>query len=162
MADRLAHPPHLPVAALVQDELEPGRAEPADAGRRRDPVLELDPFGERAQRVVVRLLPGLDLVDLLDAVAGMREPVRERAVVREQERAGRVDVEPPDRDDARLVVDEADDGGPPLRVAGGRDDAGAACSGARRRGVCFATGCPSTSTTSRDLHERVQLARARR
>ena len=69
VADRLAHPPHLTVAALVQDELEAGRAEPADAGGRRHPVLELDPFGERAERLVVRLLPGLDLVDLLDAVA---------------------------------------------------------------------------------------------
>ena len=32
VADRLAHPAHLPIAALVQDELEAGRAEPADAG----------------------------------------------------------------------------------------------------------------------------------
>ena len=52
----------------------------------------------------------------------MREPVRERAVVREQERARRVDVEPADRDDPRLVLDEADDGRPALRVARGRHD----------------------------------------
>ena len=53
----------------------------------------------------------------------MRQRVRERAVVREQERPGRVDVEPADRDDARVVLDEADHRRPSLRVAGGRDDA---------------------------------------
>ena len=46
----------------------------------------------------------------------MREPVREIAVVREQERSGRVRVEPPDRDDAGLVGHELDDRRPPLRV----------------------------------------------
>ena len=77
----------------------------------------------------------------------MREPVRERAVVREQERAGRVDVEPPDRNDPRLVLDELDDGRPAVRVARGRDHA---------RGLVQehvgellpATGSPSTSTSS--------------
>ena len=54
----------------------------------------------------------------------MREPVREQPVVRQQERSGRVGVEPADRDDARLVRDELDDGTAPLRVARGRDDAG--------------------------------------
>jgi hypothetical protein len=41
----------------------------------------------------------------------VREPVRELAVVREQERAGRIRVEPPDWDDARLVLDEPNDRG---------------------------------------------------
>src|SRR5207248_11441926 len=41
---------------------------------------------------------------------------------REQERAGRVGVEPPDRDEAsRVVGDELDDRRPTLRVARGRD-----------------------------------------
>ena len=53
MADRLAHPAHLAVAALVEDELEAGRTEPAHARGRREPVLELDALGERAQRLVV-------------------------------------------------------------------------------------------------------------
>src|SRR5579863_7052392 len=53
----------------------------------------------------------------------MREPVRERAVVREEKRAGRIDVEPPDGDNARRERDELDDGAPPLRVASGGDDA---------------------------------------
>ena len=53
----------------------------------------------------------------------MREPVGEVAVVREQEHAARVDVEPADRHDARLVTDEIDDGRAALGVAGRRDDA---------------------------------------
>ncbi len=41
----------------------------------------------------------------------MREPVRELAVVAEQQRTGRVGVEPADRDEANLVLgDELDDG----------------------------------------------------
>ena len=117
VADRLAHPPDLAVAALVEDELEAAGAEPADPRGAVRPSSSSTPSASAPQRVVVRLLPGLDLVHLLDPVAGMREPVRERAVVREQERAGRVDVEPADRDDARLVLDQVDDGRPSLRVA---------------------------------------------
>jgi hypothetical protein len=48
--------------------------------------------------------------------------VRELAVVREQERARSCRVEAADRDDARLVLDELDDRGPPVRIARGRDD----------------------------------------
>ena len=125
MADRLAHPPHLVLAALVQDELDARRGRagargPARCGR---PRARPPRAAAGAPRRRAPLDVG-DLVDLLDAVARMREPVRERAVVRQQQRAGRVDVEPPDRHDARLVADERDDGRPPLRVARGRDDAG--------------------------------------
>ena len=68
------------------------------------PVLEL------LERVVGRVALDLGLVDLLDLVARMREPVRELAVVREQERAGRVGVEAADGHDPRGMVDELDDG----------------------------------------------------
>ena len=47
----------------------------------------------------------------------------ERPIVREQERARRVLVQPSNRDDARLRRDELDDGRAPVRVARGRDDA---------------------------------------
>ena len=49
--------------------------------------------------------------------------MREISVVRQEERAGRVDVEPPDGDDARFERHEIDDGPPPLRIARGRHDA---------------------------------------
>ena len=50
--------------------------------------------------------------------------MREIAVVREQERTCRIDVESPDRHDARLGRHELDDGPPPVRIARCRDDAG--------------------------------------
>ena len=122
MADRLAHAPHLAVPALVEHELEPGAAEPTHAGRRGRPVLELDSGGQ--SRHTLPSVGALDVghVGLLDAVARMREPVRQLAVVREQERAGRVDVEPADRDDARLVADEVDDRRRALRIPRRRHD----------------------------------------
>ena len=49
VADRLEHPPHLAVAALVEHELDPRRPEPPDARRRRRPVVELDALA-RARR----------------------------------------------------------------------------------------------------------------
>ena len=73
-------------------------------------VVELEPRPELLERIVRGLALDLGLVDLLDLVARVREPVRELAVVREQERAGRVGVEAADRNDARGVVDEVDDG----------------------------------------------------
>ncbi len=50
--------------------------------------------------------------------------MRERAVVREEKGAGRVDVQPTDRDDARIARDEVDDGAPALRIPRRRDHAG--------------------------------------
>ena len=54
----------------------------------------------------------------------MREPVRELAVVCQQQRAGRVDVKPADRNDACSVVDEVDHRATAARIARGRDHAG--------------------------------------
>ena len=50
--------------------------------------------------------------------------MRERPVVRQQQDAGRVGIEPADRHDAGRVIDELDDRRPALRVAGGRHDSG--------------------------------------
>ena len=97
------------------------------------------------------------LVDLVDLVAGMREPVRERAVVRQQERAGGVGVEPADRDDTRLGGTSATTVVRPLRIARGRDDAGRLVEqhvGER----CLPNALPSTSTRSR-RRRRCQLPR---
>jgi hypothetical protein len=53
----------------------------------------------------------------------MREPVRKVAVVRQQERAGGVDVQPPHGNDAHVLIDELHDRRPPLRIACRRHDA---------------------------------------
>ena len=95
-----------------------------DARGRGRAVVELDPVAQRGRAPRPRLALDLGFVDLLDLVARVRQPVRELAVVGEQQRAGRVGVEPADRDDARRMVDQLDDGAPALRVARGRDGAG--------------------------------------
>ena len=124
VSDGLEHPLHLVLAALVERELDPSAAEPAGAGGRGAAVLELDAVAKPAKRVLARIAFDLGLVDLLHLVARVREPVCELPVVRQQERAGRVRVEPADRDDARHGRDELDDGRPPVRVARRRHDAG--------------------------------------
>jgi uncharacterized protein with GYD domain len=123
VADRGQHPLDLVLAALVDRELDPARPEPADARGRSRTVVQLDARAKPLERVVGGLALDLGLVDLLDLVARMREPVRELAVVGEQERSGRVGVQPPDGDDPRGMLDELDDGGPALWVAGGGDHA---------------------------------------
>ena len=84
-------------------------------------VVELDALGEPPQHLVARLALDLRDVRLLDPVARMGEPVGERAVVREEQHAGRVAVEASDGHDADVAADEIDDGRPALRVARGRD-----------------------------------------
>ena len=123
VADRLEHPLHLVLAALVQDELDrpgPSRA-PAPA---RWAVVELDALREPPQGCRVRVALDLGQVHLLDAVARVREPVREVAVVRQQEAPVVSASSRPTGTTRGSVGDEVDDGRPPLRVARGRDDAG--------------------------------------
>ena len=124
MADGLEHPLHLVLASFVEHELHPARVEQTRLGRCGPSVVELDALAELRERALFR--PTLDngLVDLLDAVPRMRETVCELAVVRQEERAGRVGIEPADRHDARLARDELHHGAPSVRVARGRDDAG--------------------------------------
>ena len=82
VADRRAHPLHLVLAALVERELEPAGPQAARRGGRRPSVVELDAFGEPAQRLVAGLPLDLGLVDLVHLVTRVHEPVRERPVVR--------------------------------------------------------------------------------
>ena len=110
MADCRAHPLHLVLAALVQRELDLRRAEAAGLSGGGAAVVELDALGQSPERGVGRLALDLGNVDLGDLVARVREPVRELAVVREQDCAGGVCVETSHRHDARLVRDELDDG----------------------------------------------------
>ena len=128
MAHGLAHPFHLAVASLVQRELEPCPVSlaPQDAhsGRRRRPVVELDAVAKPSENLGRRRAHDVDLVDLRNPVARMRETVREIAVVRQEQRAGRVDVESPYRDDPRHLRYEIEDCPPSLGVARRRHDTG--------------------------------------
>jgi len=127
VADRLAHALDLMLPSLVQCELEAAescspRYDPSIC-RRRQPVVEFDPITKPGEIVRRRRPFDVGLVDLRDAVARVREAVREIAVVREEKRTGRIDVEPSDRDDPRLRGDEVDDRPPSVRVARRGDDA---------------------------------------
>jgi uncharacterized protein with GYD domain len=116
------HPLHLVLAALVQGELDSRRGKPPRLRRRGSAIVEVKALAEPLEFVIGRLALDLGLVDLLDAVAGVRQPLREWPVVGQKQDAGRVRVEPPDGNDACRVVDERDDGRPALRVANGGDD----------------------------------------
>jgi hypothetical protein len=59
---------------------------------------------------------------LVDAVARMREALREVAVVRQQQEPLGVRVEPADREHPRLGRDDLDDCRSSVRIARGRDD----------------------------------------
>ncbi len=110
MADGLAHPADLALAALVDRELEHVRADAADARGRGHPVLEPDPGPEPAEsRITHGTAVDASPVGLLHLEARMGEPVCEVAVVGEQDQAGRVDVEPADRIQARGRANERDD-----------------------------------------------------
>src|SRR5581483_9564844 len=70
MADRLAHPPHLVVATLVDDEFERGRVlagllQPDARGRGR-PVVELDALAQRPPRGTARDALDLGEIRLVD------------------------------------------------------------------------------------------------
>jgi hypothetical protein len=104
MADRGTHPLHLVLPPLVDGQLETRGAQPAGAGRGCPSVFQLDAFAEAPDRLPAGVALDLHLVDLVDAVARVGEPVSERPVVREQERSGRIGVEAADRDDAKLVT----------------------------------------------------------
>ena len=75
--DGLEHPLHLVLAALVHRELDERRAEQAGTRGRGRAVVELDTAGQPAQRLLRRLALDLGLVDLVDLVARVCEPVGE-------------------------------------------------------------------------------------
>ena len=113
VTDRLAHPLHLMLAALVQDQLEHCVARPpAENTSLRGggaSVVELDSLAERGEHSRVGRPRDLGLVHLRNPVARMRETMRERTVVREQESPRRIGVEASHRHDSRRAPDEVDD-----------------------------------------------------
>ena len=82
MTDGLEHPPHLVLATFVDGDLDAPRAEPTGLRGARRAVVQLDPCAQPLERLLARVVLDFGLVDLLDLVARVREPVRELAVVR--------------------------------------------------------------------------------
>ncbi len=97
----------------------PARRTRAGASR---PVVELDALAKPRDLRLGRRLSERRPVGALDPVARMREPVRQLAVVREQDEPGRVRVEAPDRVEPALRRHEVRHGLALARLARGRDD----------------------------------------
>ena len=121
VADRLAHPPHLALAALVDRELEPVRRRAGAPARARcAPSSSSTP--SRSARSAGSRTGGLRdrrAVGRGTSKRRVREPVGELAVVGQQDQAGGVGVEPADRVQAPLARDERrrPSGGPAGRCA---------------------------------------------
>ena len=129
MADRLAHAPHLAVAALVDREAQQRRRRRSDdLGRRGEAVVELDALAQPAQRAPATASPSTSArYSFSTPKRRVGEPVGEVAVVGEQQQALGVGVEAPDREHPGLGRHEVDHGRPALRVVGGGDHARPAC-----------------------------------
>ena len=132
MPDGFEHPSHLPVAAFVEREIDDRmlarRRDDPQSRRRSTSFLELDAALNASRRLRLEASAQRRAVQLFDAEARMRQRVREIAVVRQQQDARRVVVEPSDRNEARRTRASAfpqkiGDGAPPLRIAHRRDNA---------------------------------------
>src|SRR5262245_58059343 len=100
----LEQPPNLAVAPLVQADAQPGVAALAGFGgdvvEARGPVVELDAGPEPVEHGLRRRAPQPHAVLALDLARRVHEPMRELAVVREQQEPRGVHVEPADDDPA--------------------------------------------------------------
>ena len=125
MADRFAHPAHLAVASFADRERQhavaivPAAAlqqRSTSAGSVRRPSSGM-PARSRSSASLVRHAGDARLVGALDAVARMRQPRREVAVVGQQQQPLGVVVEPADRVDVLADAAEQIDHRPPaLRI----------------------------------------------
>ena len=113
MPDGVQHAPQLALATLVQHHAQPGAAAIAAQqlrlGGRGRAIVQLDALAQAGQRRVVRDALDERLVGLVDAVAGVRQAVRQLAVGGEQQQPLAVAVEPPDVPQAgRRVVEQVE------------------------------------------------------
>ena len=128
VADGLAHPADLAVAALVDRDPQHAGTRLRHLRRRRRPVVELDAVAQAAHGAGAhRAAADRGQVLLVEPVAGMGDAVGQLTVVRQQQQALGVGVEAADREHPRLGGHELDDGRAAVGVLRRRDDAGAAC-----------------------------------
>ena len=132
----------------MHEAQQAGRRAPTPSPARCAPSSSSTP--SRSRRSAPRRRRALDLgeVLLLDAVARVREPVGQLAVVGEQQQPLGVGVEPADREHAGLGRDEVDDGGSAVGVLGRRHDTGRLVQEVVDEVGARATTAPSTSRTS--------------
>jgi hypothetical protein len=127
MADRFAHVPDLPVAALVNRDpqrrvlIVPSAWQQFDLRRFGAPPLDHDAARQALHVVRVGDAQHARFIDAIDAMARMGEVCRQIAVVGENQQAFGVEVEPADRIDVFADADQLDDRGPLLRIRASRD-----------------------------------------
>jgi hypothetical protein len=133
MADRLAHPPHLAVAAFTQRDVDERvraarRVEPlqhADVGGSRAVAVERDAAAEALDRGGVGHAADARPVDLRHLVPRVHELCRQLAVIGEQQQAFRVVVEAADGVEvAEVRGNHLEHRAPPLRIGARRHHAG--------------------------------------
>src|SRR5438552_12794707 len=101
VSDRIEHPAHDPFATFMDGDVEHRLAAVGvhnlHACRRRPAVVELDAGAQRSDRRLRGSAAHANPVALVDLVPRMHQPIRELAVVGEQDQAGTCRVESADR-----------------------------------------------------------------
>ena len=107
-ADRGKHTPHLAVAALMYDGLNYGTAlcapQNTNSRRRCHPVLKKDPGAQLSQPRCIDRSDDLCVIDLVNLVARMEQLLRQSPVVCNEQKALRIDIEPPNGIEPRREV----------------------------------------------------------
>ena len=107
-ADRGKHTPHLAVAPLMYDGLNYGTAlctpQNTNSCRRCHPVLKEDPGAQLSQPRCIDRSDDLCVIDLVDLVARMEQLLRQSPVVCNEQKALRIDIEPPNGIETRREI----------------------------------------------------------
>jgi hypothetical protein len=123
MANRLAHSSNLAIPTLVNDDAKDPIGRLGNLGRRRQLTVEKHPLAESA-KCASRYPSARDFgnVLLLDTSTGVRDPLSESSVIREQEQPLGVIVESPHRKDSRFSRNQIQHRRSSLRIIGSRHD----------------------------------------
>ena len=117
MADRLAHFPHLPIAPFADGDEQQAGADQLDIRELRAAAVDRHAAFESIEIVGVGDAEHSRLVHARHAVARVREPRREIAVVGQEQQALGIEVQPPDGIDVLLdAAQQVDHRWSPLRI----------------------------------------------
>jgi len=104
------HPPHHMEQTFMQHHPDrdafPGFPQQPDFVRHNQAILDFDPFAQAFELPVVRSLQGEDVIFLHQSVARVHHAVRDIANIGQQDQSLRFTVEPANRIDAFLNIDE--------------------------------------------------------
>ena len=127
VADRVAHLPHLPIPSFADRDDECRvvgfalRWQDLHLGGSRSPAVDHQTAGEPIEIVRVRHAEDARLVNADDAMAWVRQPRRQVAVIGEQQQPLRLVIEAAHRVDVLAdTAQQIDDRRPPLRIGSGR------------------------------------------